>query len=573
MRRKGLLLLWIFLSLNLFLFFHFVNIPDSSLNFCNAQVIKTYPVTITSDADFALYLLPGLGTSTFPYIIENFHITASSPYGIFIANTTRPFIIKNCIVNSSVVGIEIRNVQQGTAEIRGNSCNNNVVGIKVASSVSVVVSENDCFGNQHGLFIESSDICRISYNEISSNADYGIYLSDSSYSNSIHHNSIFSNGDYGVYISTGSNLNTLHHNSFIDNGRSPQAYDSGNLNNWDLDGEGNFWSENSMRKPYAIAGGSNSIDNYPLNKNLELGIDSILIITLSSLGGLLFIAAVVLFFIFREKIILRLKMTQENIRSRKDNNKFLKKEKKRIKDDIQKIKKERQLQEYQASMLSSSEATFVAMRMIRIKCAQKNILVSFLALLNCGFIAIFPIAMKLDEEHSIPDEIILTVTISFIFGLLLAPILIRSKQILKTDLERFEERKYPSSESILGFVLEFYFVVATVFILAAFINAISEPRSPKGSIKIASQSVKRRGSFRIGENLLFLFSVFILLIWHTLGIFVHLFNLITLNIQLLHGDSVKLRRYLKEQTDITKLDFSPNYYKRIKFSLLRIILH
>ena len=566
MRRKGLLLLWVFLSLNLFLFFPFANMPNSSLNFCNAQVIKTYPVTITSDADFALYLLPGLGTPTFPYKIENFHITASNPYGIFIANTTRPFIIKNCIVNSSVVGIEIRNVQQGTAEISGNSCNNNVVGIKVDSSDSVVVSGNDCIGNQHGLFVESSDICRISYNEFSSNAEYGIYLSDGSYSNTLHHNSIVSNGDYGVYLSVDSNLNTLHHNSFIDNDRSPQAYDSGNLNNWDLDGKGNYWNENSMRKPYAIAGDSNSIDNYPLNRNLELGMDSILIITLSSLGGLLFIAAIILFFIFREKIILKLKMIQEK-------NKFLKKEKKRIKDDIQKIKKERQLQEYQASMLSSSEATFVAMRMIRIEYAQKNVLVSFLAMLNCGFIAVFPIAMKLDEEHSIPDEIILTVTISFIFGLLLAPILVRSKQILKTDLERFEERKYPSSESILGFVLEFYFVVATIFILAAFINAISESRSPKGSIKIASQPVKRRGSFRVGEHLLFLFGVFILLIWHTLGFFAHLFNLIILNIQLLQGDSVRLRRYLKEQTDITKLDFSLNYYKRIKFSLLRIILH
>ena len=92
------------------------------------------PIIITHDDNFSLYPLTGDGSALTPYRIENFNITSLiDEIAISVSHTTKHFVIKNCYLRPTTIGIELNNVTQGTAQIVDNT----IEGIQVMSGVGI----------------------------------------------------------------------------------------------------------------------------------------------------------------------------------------------------------------------------------------------------------------------------------------------------------------------------------------------------------------------------------------------------------------------------------------------------
>jgi parallel beta-helix repeat protein len=137
----------------------------------------------------------GTGTVDAPYIIENWAIDASSGHGIRIENTTKYFIIRNCLVENggaSYYGIYLENVING--RIENNVCENNQRGIVLSSSSNNTLINNTCENNSNS----------------------GIYLIDYSDNNILNNNTCFNNSTFGIYLNSSSN-STLDNNTLANN--------------------------------------------------------------------------------------------------------------------------------------------------------------------------------------------------------------------------------------------------------------------------------------------------------------------------------------------------------------------
>ena len=167
------------------------------------------PIHIVGDDNFtpANGVTSGSGTADDPYIIEDWAIDASSADGIRIENTTKYFVIRNCLVENGrfgFSGIYLFNVVNG--KIENNTCGNNDRGIWLVSSSNNTISNNTCennyfyyhFGNYGGIWLwKSSDYNTISNNTCENNY-HGIYLELSSY-NTLDNNTLSNNRyNFGV---------------------------------------------------------------------------------------------------------------------------------------------------------------------------------------------------------------------------------------------------------------------------------------------------------------------------------------------------------------------------------------
>jgi len=293
----------------------------------------------------------GDGSASKPYIIENWVISALTVEGIAMRDTTKYFVVRNCLVEnggSTYYGIYLYNVKNG--RIENNTCRNNYDGIYLESSGNDNLKNNTCKGNTScGIQLDSSShdnltnntcsnnslhgICLWSssnYNNLTNNTcennDYGIYLNDSdnntldndncsnNYCNGIElayyssyntltnntcsNNSsyltasgiclsylcksntlagnICENNDYGIYLVDSSNTNTITLNYLLNN-TTNNAYESScGTNYWDNNRKGNYWSDWQPSPDHPdvnrdrvvddarpITGGGNQ-DNYPL---------------------------------------------------------------------------------------------------------------------------------------------------------------------------------------------------------------------------------------------------------------------------------------------------------------------
>ncbi len=304
-----------------------------SLNVVTADVTQTtsnysegYPsliastpqesIEITSDYNFTDYGFPGIGTAEDPYVIEGYNITTTDENGIYITETTKHFIIRNCYVDAFRMGIFIDDVVESTTAIVNNTCTNNQYGIFVQYSDTSIVFNNTCKENYyHGIMVDTSGssiiksntctnndvgICLddspsstisnnnctnnnfgiwlrfdVSYSSISSNNctnnNVGIYLC---YSNVcvLSYNHLQENSEYGVKLES-NGFNVVHNNNFTDNAYegSSQAYDDGFRNTWyDTENlEGNYWSDYDGTGNYSIDGSAGSADLYPLKEYEE----------------------------------------------------------------------------------------------------------------------------------------------------------------------------------------------------------------------------------------------------------------------------------------------------------------
>ena len=106
-------------------------------------------IVIWNDSDFRDYNFEGKGTADEPYLISNYKITTSIARGIYIADTTKHFIIEGCIIEAPYAGIYIRNTAEGTVTISNSSIKSGKVGIYVSNSDDIRIINNTC-ENIHG---------------------------------------------------------------------------------------------------------------------------------------------------------------------------------------------------------------------------------------------------------------------------------------------------------------------------------------------------------------------------------------------------------------------------------------
>ena len=175
--------------------------------------------------------------------------------------------------------------------ISHNNIEDNYHGIYLLSSNANVVSNNDvAFNTYHGIYLDNSRGNLVSMNSVLLNNNDGIYLHYSHgntiasnnasfnsfhgiylfYSNgtSIFNNNISKNNDCGIGLHSCRN-NTFYHNNLVEN--EDQVERSQSVNNWDNNGEGNYWSDYAGQdrnrdgigdNPYFID--ANNQDNHPL---------------------------------------------------------------------------------------------------------------------------------------------------------------------------------------------------------------------------------------------------------------------------------------------------------------------
>lgn len=106
------------------------------------------PIVIHSDLDFTAEngVIAGTGVPEDPYIIAGWTISATPdvPYGIYVANTTKPFVIRGCSVigaqNPQGAAIALINVQNGVVE----DCfvRDSINGIFIQNSQNLVLRDN-----------------------------------------------------------------------------------------------------------------------------------------------------------------------------------------------------------------------------------------------------------------------------------------------------------------------------------------------------------------------------------------------------------------------------------------------
>lgn len=183
------------------------------------------PIKIDGDADFdsAHGVVMGNGTKDDPYIIESWEIDAQGGIsGIYIANTTKYFVVKNCkIYNATAAstwyyegaGIVIRNAKNGILE--NNTLYDNEDGVFLKSSNNVVVINNTCKNNDVGISLRDSSNNVIINNTCNNNSDKGIYASGST-NNDIRNNTV-SNSEYGIYLRSDSDNNIIRDNRVYNN--------------------------------------------------------------------------------------------------------------------------------------------------------------------------------------------------------------------------------------------------------------------------------------------------------------------------------------------------------------------
>jgi parallel beta-helix repeat protein len=194
------------------------------------------PFNITSDMDFETQSWPGNGSESNPYIIENINITSEDSACIWIMNTTRHFVVRNCLFASPVLdnrriqyvfSITLTNVTNGV--LYGNQWKNSSAGISGYGLDTCTISSNLFNVTQYGIMIMRSNHTIIFNNTqefdncyygivIHGGIDYTVYQNKfgstlaygisawSIFNSSIYDNSFSGSDDQAVFSSAGIEL-------------------------------------------------------------------------------------------------------------------------------------------------------------------------------------------------------------------------------------------------------------------------------------------------------------------------------------------------------------------------------
>lgn len=130
------------------------------------------PFNITSDTDFETQGWLGNGSISNPYLIKNLNITANSSTCIWIMNTTRHFILQDCLFTSNVstsiyyqpvFTVTLTNVSNG--EVIGNQVVNSTTGISGYALSNCSISDNRFNVTEWGIDVRFSNFTIVSNNE------------------------------------------------------------------------------------------------------------------------------------------------------------------------------------------------------------------------------------------------------------------------------------------------------------------------------------------------------------------------------------------------------------------------
>lgn len=190
------------------------------------------PIHIQGNAEFTIVngVTGGSGTSSDPYIIENWEIDATASNGIEIRDTSAHFVLRDCWIygdwKSNGVhlnkaangrlqdlrvermfnGIDLRN--SGNSQIVGTTVSLNGRGIILSRSDDSTVINNTASHNDDGIYLLHSNRTTVTHNEALLNNGTGIQLTSSD-DNIVADNEVSSNDDFGmVIISSDNNMLT-----------------------------------------------------------------------------------------------------------------------------------------------------------------------------------------------------------------------------------------------------------------------------------------------------------------------------------------------------------------------------
>ena len=185
-------------------------------------------ITISSNADFtaANGMTSGTGTSTDPYIISGWEISAGSTNAISIAGTTSYFKISGCVLNGASgvgTGVALSNVQNG--KIETTYFGNLTTGIAVAANTHIDASSNDFVGDVTGIAVSSGTGTHIFSNTFTTGTT-GIALS-SAHGAEINLNT-FKSVPGGINIAS-TDTTKIHNNQFEKGGSAISIASSGTL--------------------------------------------------------------------------------------------------------------------------------------------------------------------------------------------------------------------------------------------------------------------------------------------------------------------------------------------------------
>ena len=218
-------------------------------------------IHINGDGQFSAAngVVAGSGTSADPYIIENWSIDATNKQGIWIENTNKFYIIRNCHVFNGTNqskdhdAIHLDNSRNGT--IRDNRLHDSWFGIFVTSSKFVTILNNSIYSNIYGIFETSSSNLTVEKNEIKIHRIYhdskGIYFT-SVQSGKIENNTI-SNNSMGIHIDGSTNI-IIENNNISNNSNGTYIGYSTNLF---------FYSNKFWDNEYHLCIVSGSLTAYP----------------------------------------------------------------------------------------------------------------------------------------------------------------------------------------------------------------------------------------------------------------------------------------------------------------------
>ncbi len=189
-------------------------------------------------------------------------------YGVFISLQSFTKVVNNNITVTRKDAVRICGGFQNI--VSGNVISKNAQSGVAIDGYSDVVSRNDVTGNTRGVGLGAS-YSVVFGNNFTDNSESGIYVGAS---NSIIKSNNIARNRWGVYFTSyfaAPNNNTLYENNFLNNTQNVGASSAYNIQCWNKDHEGNYWSDYIAKDdngdrigdlPYnALLG---NVDNYPL---------------------------------------------------------------------------------------------------------------------------------------------------------------------------------------------------------------------------------------------------------------------------------------------------------------------
>ena len=139
-------------------------------------------IMIRNDSDFSSF--PGTGTEADPYRIENYNISEDSAFGksLLIQETTKFFLIKNCLFQNTGQAIDINHVANNTASIINNYLDLEHQGIHISKSPYSHIEDNYIVNAHVGIILSQSFNSIVLNNTFDNNSLTGMMVGDSGFS-------------------------------------------------------------------------------------------------------------------------------------------------------------------------------------------------------------------------------------------------------------------------------------------------------------------------------------------------------------------------------------------------------